>query len=190
MIERAAVRFNPGDYYEMAVDKDAVTCDVHGYMNGEPIDFSGGGGVTNVVLGDFTPSVAGTEILEIPYEGEGFPIALMIWIDDISQPHEPSSRVLVAISKRTSEPPTYNSNSDNNNKALIALLFKRSSDVYDYNGSNNSPIYDAINEPGSYQLGFMKIADNKTIKYWTITGGSSYGFYKDTKYNYMIKYSE
>lgn len=41
MIERAAIRFTPDDWYYMEIDKEDVTCSVTGFMDGVPVDFFG-----------------------------------------------------------------------------------------------------------------------------------------------------
>lgn len=44
MIEESATRFNNGDWFKMSIDTDIPTCEVTGFIDGEPVDFSGGGG--------------------------------------------------------------------------------------------------------------------------------------------------
>lgn len=191
MIEEAGVRFNNGDYYHLKVDTDVPECSVVGTINGEAVDLTGGsGGITNVVLGDFTvPSTSGVKEFEIPYDGEGFPTQVLIWADDITQIYgSRGGRALWGISKLNTNPPTYNDTSSPDNKAINSVLYHKTDTIYDDDGSTNSPMYD-IGDPNTYQLGSIRIHDNKTIKYYAVDNGSN-GFVKNTKYNYMILYSE
>jgi hypothetical protein len=44
MIEESATRFNNGDWYHMKIDTEIPSCEVTGFIDGQPVDFSGGGG--------------------------------------------------------------------------------------------------------------------------------------------------
>lgn len=54
MIEEAGVRFNNGDYYHLKVDTDIPECEVTGTIDGEPVEFSGGGGSNDLTLATVT----------------------------------------------------------------------------------------------------------------------------------------
>lgn len=200
MIERAAVRFNPDDYYEMAVDKDAVTCDVHGFMNGEPIDFSGGGGSdSNFISGSFKFNTETSEAfdVEIPYEGEGFPVAVIVSVSDgvftqdTAQLAKNSILYYALVKDTNDNPPSY-SGYGHENASSAWLIYKSngpSTGVNSYaTGGVGSTRY-TLDNPNSDSPNQLCIRNNTTLRI-LVKADTSTGFASNTNYNYMVQYSE
>lgn len=199
MIERAAVRFNPDDYYEMAVDKDAVTCDVHGFMNGEPIDFSGGGGESNVISGTFKFSTTENRSfdLNIPYTGSGYPVGFVCWLKngvagtEVKNARQSALLVYSFFKVDIDTAPEYGG-IPNTDWAYGTVIYKSSSPgtlsgagsvrMNTLRYSQSEPTYD------TFGINSIVIKNSNTISIGVAT--SDYGVLSDFDYDYVVVYSE
>ena len=82
MIERSGTRFNKGDYFETVIDTEIPSCEVTGFIDGQPVDFSGGGELN---FGQATSklNVAKTviEFNDIPAEPKCFVLTTSFTVD-------------------------------------------------------------------------------------------------------------
>ena len=199
MIERAGIRFNIGDYVNVEIDTEGPTCICTGTIDGEPVDFGGGGGASNIVNGSFTLLDNSTpQDILLPYEGAGFPIAVLICLDSlitddiVSDSSLEKAVVAGAFIKRNTEEPDYitQSAADFSNKGFYSLMLKTSTS-FNYSGGANIFYYDengAESLSGSNTSAF-KIKNNKTLSISPFSTGK-YGFLPIKKYNYFAVYSE
>ena len=190
MLEYGA-RYDQDNYFSTVIDKDNVSATTKGILDGEPVEFSGGS--SNIITGSFTTGASGNESIEHSYTGEGYPVYGLIYLDDpdswmMSEGMiEPTGLFAFAKSKPADEP-TY-TGSGYNNLAMIATYVRN-------NGSNSSNgdfagVY-SDSAPGNYKAGFLRIDSSNKINYHiqSSDGSGNYGLRKETKYNYIIAFSE
>ena len=154
----------------------------------------GGGGSSNVVHGDFTVGNSGgvVETVTLPYTGTGYPIYIgiikklggtdKVWRYGFEN---------VACSKRNDTAPTYSS-SGSENQFNIYQVYKSSSSAsstISVTHNTNFMLLDDTTPSGSSSA-WLKMPDNKTIKYFTGNKSSStYGFIPGFSYTYYVIYS-
>lgn len=179
---------------------------VDGYS---PVTVNVSGGASNIITGELTTgSTAGaTETKSISYSGNGYPVALLMYIkngmyNDTStgDTNWYNSTMLYAagaitlVKCNTTTTPTYSGNSAENT-ATVAWTGKNNSSSptsYGRFGSPNSAVY--LSNPGSYlgtANGIVAITNNTTIQYKVADGStSSRGLLASTTYTYWAIYSE
>lgn len=200
-ILRSASRFDQENWFQMEIDKDVPSCEVNGILDGEPIDFSGGG-ASNIVEGTFTPSADVVNTLEIPYTGNGYPIACFIHVEGGAI--NPESALYTGRNRNKwgffamyktfpNLAPTYETSGNANMGSVVGLY--RTSDTegatsYSENGEINTNIFSSSDAVSS-SSGSFKFKANNLISYSSPGSTStSYGFLKDQTYYYYIIYSE
>lgn len=188
-----AIRGKTGKSATMTVDE----------MPTEIASISGGGGVTNVVIGDFTtPYSYGAKTLNIDYSGSGYPIACMVYVYDgpfNSQTGHKAWYNLVAryavgtfmaIKDEQHTEPTYKSSGTENMCNVYALHKDSTSSSLSYNHRADLETFvfsgSAATQAGAYYVVTFK--DNTTMSYYV--RNSSYGLAQGMKYRYIVVYSE
>lgn len=160
-------------------------------------NISGGGG--NVVGGTFTGTTAGDKAISVPYTGNGFPIALMVFVADGSENSSSDYYSLVqryAISflcilkKDTSTQPNYSSLNVSQNLGIDLMRYKGSAtDATNYaTGSQDCIFCGANNLDGSSLHKILNFTNSTTMN--VHIAQSDRGFAKDIEYGYVVVYSE
>lgn len=156
------------------------------------------GGATNFVEGSFTVGTDTTQTIEIPYEGNGYPIACEIWIDggmyspkDSSFSRAPSWAIgsWMMMKALMDTEPNYTDDSYRNNGFKVCGYKSNSSPLaYSYSGAVNSRTYTSRYDPSSGSAFNAYFASNKALKLYT--GGGTYSFAQGFTYRYFVVYSE
>lgn len=171
------------------------------------VNVSGGGSSSNVVTGEFTvpaySSSSKRSNISIPYSGNGYPIAAMIYVKNgvynstgASTWYSGIKRYAVGfwamVKSNTTTAPTFTSSSDDN--ATVMAIYKNSTsaaDNYSRTSSMSTPVFSISNPTASsaYCINFK--TDVKSL-YYSIANGtaSTYGLYPQVTYVYHIIYSE
>ena len=165
---------------------------------------SGGGGVTNIVQGNFTTSSSGgtTGTLNLNYNGSGYPIVALIYVKDgmynsdsdwyktIAQ-HDVG--VALMIKANTNTAPTYKA-SGTNNYGTLSYVYKSSTSSatsYGRSGSNTINVYTTssnVATAGNSMIRFK--GDGTTLSYYIGNRGSSTrGLARSTEFTYIVIYS-
>ena len=168
-----------------------------------------GGGATNIVQGTFTTANSGgtTGSISLDYNGTGYPIFVAIWVDGGAYNNGTGGNTtwynslsrydtgVVMLSKsRTNETPTY-ATSGNENTAIITYIYKNStssSTTYGWTGTMNNNSYTNSSTNASANNNMIKFKGNgKTLSYYIGNrGSSSRGLVRNTKFAYIVIYSE
>lgn len=177
------------------------------YVNGSKLigTGSGGGGASNVVQGTFTTgSTDGASTFSIPYNGSGYPIAFMAYIDGgiynstsggnadwYSLVHRYAVGQYCIVKQEMNTTPTYfDSSSLTENLAVVSVVQKNSTSdpsVFSFNGSMNAVTL-CNSDAATGVANIMKFKGNgTTVSYYVSTTGR--GFAPDTKYAYIAVYS-
>lgn len=157
-----------------------------------------GGGSVPAVTGTFTGTTAGSAItVSVPYTGNGYPIALMIFPS--TGAYKTGSSIyslakkyaIVAgarIKRDTSSTPTY-SGSGEENKGCYFVLYKNSDSdatIGVTNGALDGTMFTA-DSAGSTAGTVMRI--NSSTQFSVMIADSSYGFVENIEYTYWMVYS-
>lgn len=162
-------------------------------------NISGGGGGGNVVGGTFTGTTAGDKSISVPYTGNGFPIALMVFVADGSDNSSSDYYSLVqryAISflcilkKDTSTQPNYSSSNVSQNIGIDLMRYKGDASVAtNYNTGSQECIFCGSNNlDGSSLHKILNFTNSTTMNVYIAQ--SDRGFAKDIEYGYVVVYSE
>ena len=157
-------------------------------------------GATNIVEGTFTtPSSSGSQTLNIPYTGNGYPISLMVWPEGgaynsaVSPWYSSLTRYaigLYSMSKAvTTSAPTYTS-SGANNQGCVWVVYKNSTSnatVYSRYSSMSINAFGSSNASNSVTTTFRFLSATR-LSYYVI-GTSNYGLLQGQTYHYVIIYS-
>ena len=167
----------------------------------------GGGGATNVVLGEFTvpaySSSAPRGTVSIPYTGEGYPVAAMIYVKNGAYNSEGASTWyngikryaigFLAFSKSdtTTAPKFTGSSADT---AVLTVVYKNSTSsatTYTRTSSMMCSMFSTGNPPSNSAFCVHFKNNVKTLVYSIANGtASTYGLYPEVTYVYHIIYSE
>ena len=173
------------------------------------IQTGGGGGATNIVQGTFTTANSGgtTGSISLDYNGTGYPIFVAIWVDGGAYNNGTGGNTtwynsmnrydvgVVMLSKsRTNETPSYDT-SGNENTAIITYIYKNSTSTattYAWTGIMNTYSYTNSSTNASANNNMIKFKGNgKTLSYYIGNrGSSSRGLVRNTKFAYIVIYSE
>ena len=173
------------------------------------IETGGGGGATNIAQGTFTTANSGgtTGSISLNYNGNGYPILAVIWIDGGAYNNGTGGNTtwynsvsrydvgVVMLSKsRTNETPTYTTSGDENN-AVITYIYKNSTSTattYAWTGVMNNNSYTNSSTSAAANNNMVKFKGNgKTLSYYIGNrGSSSRGLVRNTKFAYIVIYSE
>ena len=165
---------------------------------------SGGGGVTNIVQGNFTTSSSGgtTGTLNLNYNGSGYPIVALIYVKDgmynsdsdwyktIAQ-HDVG--VALMIKANTNTAPTYKT-SGTNNYGTLSYVYKSSTSSatsYGRSGSNTINVYTTSSNVATAGNSMIRFKGNGTTLSYYIgnRGSSTRGLARSTEFTYIVIYS-
>ena len=173
------------------------------------IQTGGTGGATNIAQGTFTTANTGggTGSISLDYSGSGYPILAVVWVDGGAYNNGTGGNTtwynsvsrydtgVVMLSKsRTNETPTYETSGDENN-AIITYIYKNSTSsatTYAWTGVMNNNSYTNSSTNASANNNMIKFKGNgKTLSYYIGNRGSSTrGLVRNTKFAYIVIYSE
>ena len=164
------------------------------------VNVSGGGGASNIVMGDFTAGEeSSVQTITTTYTGNGYIIALLIWGDGgvrgnaglYNVTHQNATVIFSAIKFYASQIPNYSQNNTNYNGATVLTSYKSTSGTtYSHTGSSSPVIYTTADPVGSSTTGVITITSDKVFKVYVSPSGSGYGFLSGVKYNYVAVFSE
>lgn len=160
----------------------------------------GGGGASNVVTGTFTTgSSAGAGSVSLDYNGNGYPIAALVFVEGgsynsaISGWYNSVQRYAVgfwAMSKSVAtSAPTY-STSGTQNQGVTTAIYKNSTSSatsYTRTSGMNTNVYSSSNASNA-ALTCVRLKTGNVLSYYVNT--SSYGLLPNTTYRYIVIYSE
>ena len=161
---------------------------------------SGGGGASNIVEGTFTTgSSAGAHSISLPYTGNGYPIACMVFIAtgayDSSNTAWYNSVQRYAVGQWTMHKavqdtaPTYTT-SGTANQGVTTAIYKNSTsspNTYARGGGMNTNVYSSSNAANSAPT-CVRLKSGNVLSYYVNT--SSYGLLPNMEYKYIVIYSE
>ena len=170
---------------------------------------TGGTGATNIAQGTFTTTNSGgtTGSISLDYSGSGYPIFVAIWVDGGAYNNGSGGNTswynsvsrydpgVVMLSKsRTNEAPTYATSGDENN-AIITYIYKNSTSsatTYAWTGvmNNNSYTNSSTNASANNNMIKFKGSGTNLSYYIGNRGSSSRGLVRNTKFAYIVIYSE
>ena len=173
------------------------------------IQTGGGGGATNIVQGTFTTANSGgtTGSISLDYSGSGYPILVVIWVDGgaynngtggnttwYNSLNRYDAGVVMLSKSRTNETPTYATSGDENT-AIITYIYKNSTSTattYSWTGTMNNNSYTNSSTDASAHYNMIKFKGNgKTLSYYIGNrGSSSRGLARNTKFAYIVIYSQ
>lgn len=178
-----------GEYSEEGVAYSPVTVNV-----------SGGGGASNVVFGSFEGQEAGALSVDTGYSGNGYPIALYIWITD--GPYNTNGAgyatglsyvpfLYYIVKMLPSDAPTWTDMSDRDN-GLTNMVYRTSGATVSQGSLSNSTKYMATGIPSDYnEKTVVVINDASHFKVVVkARNNSGYGFPVGVNYKYCVVYSE
>ena len=162
------------------------------------INVAGGGGASNVVSGKFKGTTAGMLDINLQYEGNGFPVAVVIYPSEgvykadgeyYSLMQKNALALYCAVKNNLSLAPSY-SNHSTNDAAMHLYRYKSSSNSatsYTHNAINSASVK-VYNSTGS---GIVMIRNAKkfSVRIITAVDGSTIGFASGIDYTYNIIYS-
>lgn len=168
------------------------------------IQTGSGGGSSNVVTGSFTTGStrASTETVSISYTGTGYPIAVVIYIENGA--YDPNDSWYNTISQydvdafymtksQMSSTPTFVSSASlPQNQAVVCGVYKSSSSsatTHSRNGSSSAVFFNSSNATTGYNCVRFK-NNSKTLSYYVGNKASNrVGLAPSKKYYYIIIYS-
>ena len=168
---------------------------------------SGGGGASNVVQGTFTTGGTGntTGTFTIPYTGNGYPVALVVYVTGGAYNNTTSgdttwynsmTRYDVGwysmVKGRTTSAPTYET-SGADNYGNVAIIYKNStSNNLTYARTSTMTANTFSSSSAAASTACIRFKGNKTTVSYYIGNGtsSSMGFAKNTELSYIAIYSE
>ena len=173
----------------------------------------GGGGASNLVQGSFTTSSTtnAASTFTIPYSGNGYPIALIIYIKNgmynngtggNTTWYNSKQRYAIGqfsmVKARTNTAPTYDSTSDENNFGVIEAIYKNSTGsatTYSSGRNVNRPVYasSSTSATNGTTTAVLFKGNGKTVSYfvgyYTSSSDYAYGLMANTEYDYIAVYS-
>lgn len=160
------------------------------------VNVSGGGGASNFVQGEFhTNSTSGAQDIEIPYNGNGYPVYLYVAVKEgILNPNAswatgsvPNAIIAFFVAKGRPELiPNYRA-SGANDQSGIASFYRNSSNGITISGRTSSTYSYRNGVTNNYYHSLGIVSATRISVYIRTT---SYGFLADQDYEYAIVYSE
>lgn len=155
----------------------------------------GGGNSSNTFSGEFiAEDTTGNQeqILEIPYEGTGFPMSICFTIEDVPTASEENKYTLIAFTGTSAFPsnrPTYNAGYYD--KMGVSACAVNNSGAYQTNSETNNQIYRKNIAGRTAPTALIAITSATTIKLAVESSTTSgfYGFRTGKKYRYRVFYS-
>lgn len=175
-------------------------------VNSVTVNVGGGGGASNIVTGTFKGTTTGAAMdVNIPYTGNGYPIAVLICVTGGSYAVGSTSGTneykwhsliqryaigeFVITKSRSATTPTYNSKTAQENYAVTACIYKNnasSATTYTRTSAMNTGAYIAESAT-SGAAEACTIKNNKTLSVYIAS--DSYGFAANIEYTYHVIYS-
>ena len=169
------------------------------------VNVAGGGGASNIVKGSFTTGSTGgvAESVNIPYTGNGYPIALLVYVKGgpynngtggdttwYNSVQRYAIGLFALVKSRTTTTPTYGT-SGADNYGTVAVIYKNStSQATTYSRTSsmtaNSFTSSNANSTAATAVRFKGNA-GKTLSYYVAS--TSYGLLPSTEYEYIAIYS-
>lgn len=162
-------------------------------------------GTSNFIQGTFTTGSSGatTGTVNLNYNGNGYPIVTLIFVDGGIYNESTSWYTTVArydvgmvlvIKANTNTEPTYTTSGTNNN-GILSYIYKTSSSSaksYGWSGSKTVNAYTTSSNVATAGNNMVRFkGDGKTLSYYVGNRTSStYGLARDTTFRYMIIYSQ
>lgn len=203
---------NSTTYFADPGETDAVAADVASgkkflLANGNyETGTASGGGSSNVVQGTFTTGSTRGQAgsVSIPYNGSGYPIALLVYVDGGAYNNSTGGNTdwynsvnrydvgwYGMVKSRVPTTPTF-STSGADNQGTVAIIYKNSTSTattYTRTSSMTANTFSSSNAAASTACIRMK-GNNKTMSYYVGNLGSgSIGLAPSTKYAYIAIYS-
>ena len=157
-----------------------------------------GGGSGNLVSGTFKGTTSGVLSISLPYTGNGYPLAIAIYVKDgvdnancdyydVVQRYAHKS--CIGVKSITSTSPDFTQANVTANIAQFLTCYKGStSDATVYGtASGNSVMYGTGNPYGTSVLGSVVFSSSTNLKVYVTS--SDRGFMKDIEYEYFVLYS-
>ena len=162
------------------------------------LNVGGNGGSSNVVAGTFTGETAGSAMtIDVPYTGNGYPIAGIIYpsdgsfAGDIALLVQQSAAFFFAFVKNSiKDAPTYNDADNAANKAGLMCLYKNS-DSDPVSSAAGRSLQQAVyrnNDASNTYSNMVRFKSDKIMSVYI--ADTSYGFPKDVEFTYYLIYSE
>lgn len=160
------------------------------------VNVAGGGSASNIVMGTFKGTSDGALDVNIPYSGNGWPIAVNIYISGgpysnqsfVNLIQRYASQAFIMLKRIFDMEPIYNSNIDYDGGVCLNRYKSSNSNSASYSSTSDF-VYNMFKkngaQSGAYSIAKMK--DFKTLSVWI--GSSSHCFAKDFEYEYIIIYS-
>jgi len=162
----------------------------------------GGGGASNIVIGEFTTgSSAGAESTTIPYTGNGYPIAAMVYVKGGAYNNTSTGDLdwynsvqRYAVGQWTmhksvqDSTPSYTT-SGSQNQGVTTWIYKNStsaSTTYSRSSAMSANVFSSSNANNAGST-CVRLKTGNVLSYYTNT--SSYGLLPSTTYTYIIIYS-
>jgi hypothetical protein len=147
----------------------------------------GQSGASNVVSGTFTTGDAtGIESVSVPYEGGGYPVAVIVSTPD--GPFGPDTESAEIASTTKLFAAFIRDTADSGSNAC-SFAVVRTSSATTYQANVNRDIFTSSNPSTTAQLNVT--TDGTTLRYRVNASGSGgYGLIPSMEYRYMIFYSE
>lgn len=173
--------------------------DIYDMLVAQALSGSGGGGgggnSSNTFSGEFiAEDTTGNQeqILEIPYEGTGFPMSICFTIEDVPTASEENKYTIIAFTGTSAFPnnrPTYNAGYYD--KMGVSACAVNNSGAYQTNSETNNQIYRKNIAGRTAPTALIAITSATTIKLAVESSTTSgfYGFRTGKKYRYRVFYS-
>lgn len=159
------------------------------------INVAGGGGASNVVSGEFTTGTTeGKQTINIPYTGNGYPLAAMIYVKNPEGEWKTfvgqnALAQLIMVKNFPDIEPTYNGGA-NADKAFVTNSYKSSAtSATAYKAVQNSTINMFSNSFGAMLTSLNRAYFSSANQLDVYVRGTSYGFAQDMTYGYCIIYT-
>ena len=170
---------------------------------------TGGGGATNIVQGTFTTanSGGGTGSVSLSYSGSGYPIACFVYVDGGAYNNGTGGNTtwynsmdrydcgfFSMVKARTTTTPGYTT-SGADNYGVVTIIYKNStsnSTSYTRTSTMTANTYTSSSTNASASTVCVQFkGNNKTLSYYIGNrGSSSIGLARNTKFAYIVIYSE
>lgn len=144
-----------------------------------------------IIQGSFTTSSSsGVNTIDLPYSGNGYPIAFLLWIDGGSTYDTSTKRYAIVsaygMKNKMAMAMTYDGTTGNDTFTIQCTYKGLSGTTFSTGGNSVTKIGHQDNPSASTSL-FVSITEKNVIKFFTMA--SSYGLYPGKKYNYIVFYS-
>lgn len=144
-----------------------------------------------MIRGSFTASSSsGVNTINLPYTGNGYPIAFLLWIDGGSTYDSSTKKYAIVsaygIKNKMAMAMTYDGTTGNDTFTVQCTYKGSSGTTFSTGGNSVAKIGNQDNPSASTSL-FVSITAKDVIKFFTMA--RSYGLYPGKKYEYIVFYS-